>query len=507
MRKNFQMNKFLLTVFGVFCFCSGFAQDGGNNIYPSGTIVIVEPNHYGYLEEVELLPGNKILAGGTLTHTTNYTSKAFLNCYTPDGLVDNTFTNSGVLTSTLDKQSLIDIEVQGNFIYALALSSSTSTTQSYASIYKLNLNGTRVTSFSNNGEAILPNINYTYAMKMQSDGKILLLLKKTASSTDFYLRRLNSDATIDNSFGIGGEALVPGMLSITTVINCDADNNILVAGIDGIAKYTPTGMLYTAFGNNGVLQTNTGTHAFKNIRSLAVTADNKILAAGNVFSNNTYVEMCVKKLNADGSTYTGFGVNGLGRISFDGLFGWGLDLAIQNDGKIVVCGSAASLSSINMETAAMARLNTDGSIDTGFGSNGHILLSEPISQRPKFTSLKLQQDGAIIVGGQYDTYAMVQKYLSGDSMGTVDFNKISTAYIYPNPLTETSVLEYTLANAETITVELIDVNGRVLKTYTSNQEQPAGLYRQALNTADLPSGTYFITLTSAKGKITVKAIK
>lgn len=508
MRKNFQMNKFLLSVFSVFCFCSGFAQDGvlDTSFSFTGTLAITEPNHFGLVKEVELLPGNRILTGGNFTHNTNYTNKAFLKCYTTDGFLDTTFSNTGIFTTTLDTQSLNDIEVQGNFIYALVSSSSISTTQRYSSIYKLNLNGTRVTSFATNGEAILPNINNTYALKIQNDGKILLLVKKTSTGSDIYLRRLNSDATTDTSFGTSGEVLVPGSLSVVTVLNCDADNNIVVAGVNGMAKYTSTGTPYATFGVNGFLDTNTGANAFKNIRNIIFTTDNKILAAGTGFNDNNYVQMGVKKFNTDGSADVTFGQNGLGRINFDSLASWGIDLAMQNDGKIVVCGTVTSLTDIGIETAAMARLNTDGSVDTDFGTIGRILFSAPTPQRPWFVSVKIQQSGAIVVGGR-NNYAIIQKYLSGDSLGTVDFSKGNGTYIYPNPLTETSVLEYTLANAETITVELIDVNGRVLKTYTSNQEQPAGLYRQNLNSDDLPSGTYFITVTSAKGKITIKAIK
>ncbi|MBK6551858.1 MAG: T9SS type A sorting domain-containing protein [Flavobacteriales bacterium] len=65
-----------------------------------------------------------------------------------------------------------------------------------------------------------------------------------------------------------------------------------------------------------------------------------------------------------------------------------------------------------------------------------------------------------------------------------------------------------MQNAETISIQLLDMQGRTVQTFIAGKYQPAGEHRQSIDLPEaLPSGTYLIAITSPKGKLTVQVVK
>src|ERR1035438_9412730 len=79
-------------------------------------------------------------------------------------------------------------------------------------------------------------------------------------------------------------------------------------------------------------------------------------------------------------------------------------VTIQPDGKIVVCGGVPSHT--GFPVPAVARYNTNGSLDTTFGTSG--MVSIPSIEDVPFTAITLQTDGAIVATGSN----IVVRYLS-----------------------------------------------------------------------------------------------
>jgi uncharacterized delta-60 repeat protein len=78
-------------------------------------------------------------------------------------------------------------------------------------------------------------------------------------------------------------------------------------------------------------------------------------------------------------------------------------VAIQPDGKIVVCGAVPGGN--DFPIAAVARYNADGSLDKAFGTSG--IVTTPSIEDIPFTSIALQTDGKIIaVAGGFDAYVV-----------------------------------------------------------------------------------------------------
>ena len=105
------------------------------------------------------------------------------------------------------------------------------------------------------------------------------------------------------------------------------------------------------------------------------------------------------RLNTDGSLDFGFGTSG--RV-FTDFFGGGdlaFDVLVQPDGDLVVGGRAATRRSIDF---ALARYNDDGSVDSSFGTGGTVITDFEAGSDESVDgawNLALGPDGVIVVAG------------------------------------------------------------------------------------------------------------
>jgi uncharacterized delta-60 repeat protein len=123
--------------------------------------------------------------------------------------------------------------------------------------------------------------------------------------------------------------------------------------------------------------------------SVAIQGDGKILLAAQSFVT-VNVDFLVIRLNENGSLDSTFGTDGLALVDISGddlVYA----MALQTDGKIVVAGTSG------MDFAAI-RLNTDGSLDTSFDTDGKVKTPVTIGEDIA-TALTLQNDGKIILAG------------------------------------------------------------------------------------------------------------
>ncbi len=130
--------------------------------------------------------------------------------------------------------------------------------------------------------------------------------------------------------------------------------------------------------------------------AVAALPDGRIIVAGTAISFGNPFRFAVLRLHSNGAIDTTFGVNGRALVGFPGsVDDRAHALAIQSDGKIVVAGTTSPVGTQNF---AVARLNGNGSLDTTFGSGG--LVSADFGDAESAAAVALQSDGRIIVGGQ-----------------------------------------------------------------------------------------------------------
>lgn len=235
---------------------------------------------------------------------------------------------------------------------------------------------------------------------VQSDGKILVAGSAgTPSTYQMAIARYNEDGSLDTSFGNDGTLRFPvgSVKSFVMDMAQQPDGKILLGGRTwdnesgdfAVVRLNEDGSFDDTFGTNGIFRLTTPeTEASE---AMALLDDGTILMVG--YRDDT---LAVAKITADGIMDTTFGVNGWVVLPFDDSASYGDDLAIQDDGKIVISGFA--LNGENRFQVAAARLNADGSVDNSFGTDGKVIFN--VGDWNDFgEGVAIQGDGKILIGG------------------------------------------------------------------------------------------------------------
>ena len=284
------------------------------------------------------------------------------------------------------------------------------------SVIRLNADGSLDTSFHEGGvdsipAAIAPASRYELTA-VQPDGKVLIAI---ALETGLQVERFNSDGTRDATFGQNGAISVDinhAFKDIDLTANTDGTFQVSARGFDQatVTRIGNDGTYVDGFGNHGVLTVNIPEDAYYNGGiSTAVQADGGVVigAAYNAagVGDPTYA---LQRFNPDGQPDTHFGDDGVLYLSSAMGFGEDSVVTVQADGKIIVMGHGEGST-----LATVARLNADGSFDTGFGSNGTVTFE---ADTP--VALTVQGDGKILAAGTSNGDFSVIRLNADGSMDT-----------------------------------------------------------------------------------------
>ncbi len=308
---------------------------------------------------------------------------------------------------------------------------------------RLSADGTPDAGFGTGGIVLtgFSNLAVANAIAVQADGKIVLggMDETTLSGlydgdAQFAMARFNADGTPDAGFGTSGKVLtrIPGREQVSS-LSIAPDGKIVAAGLGtyqdpahpsdanyaspifAVARYTTSGVLDTSFNGTGYVYRQTDEYGPNEagIPTIAVGTqpDGKVVVGGS------FKEVpAVWRFNVDGSSDTSFGVGGMAwkplqYIDLDNDYNSARisRLVIQPDGKVLVAGAYDS-GGVN-KGWMLARFNSNGTVDSGFGSTSQvdgsgIVLVKPqgtLNDRMPVAGLGLQTDGKIIVGGIHDT--------------------------------------------------------------------------------------------------------
>lgn len=236
---------------------------------------------------------------------------------------------------------------------------------------------------------------------LQPDGKIVVVGAFTTYDgfSSKYIARLNQDGSRDTSFvvGTGFTVQINSPYTYVSSIALQADGKLVAVG--DLAKYNETFRNYVIRLNaDGSIDPNfsiDNNYVGSDPTEICIQPDGKLIVAGNGYLN---------RLNTDGSKDTAFYnfVNGNNSAPFMGSSSFVPDiyaLKLQPDGKILVGGAFDSVYGNNYKD--IVRLNTDGTLDTTFNNNGFI---NNANNRLGVQSILLQDDGKIILGGDFSKY-------------------------------------------------------------------------------------------------------
>jgi len=258
----------------------------------------------------------------------------------------------------------------------------------YSIIKRFNANGTLDVTFTS-PEFHGDYNGYIRDIKQQSnglnDGKLIVVGHFTEINGTTYNRvvRLNTDGSIDETFVIG-----EGFDDSAFVCYVDSNDNIFVGGkitsyngdpVSYICKLDSDGQADLTFASNVGL--NNYVHAI-----IAFPGSDEIYVGGS-FSHR------IVKLDYSGNVNGSFSVG-------NGFNNRVTSIEVQSNQKLIVGGWFNNYDSVTCNPG-IVRLNTDGSIDDTFASEGTGLNNWAGNS---VQALKIQSDGKIVAGGWFIGY-------------------------------------------------------------------------------------------------------
>lgn len=208
----------------------------------------------------------------------------------------------------------------------------------------------------------------------------------------------------------------PNISNFKKLIVANASASLFVIGIycmaPAYAGGTPAaGSLDITFNINGIVTTDLGyVHDVAN--ATAIQSDGKIIVAGYkdiyVPYNQSYVpgakDFALARYNTDGSLDTSFGTGGKVFTDLGTAEDYIIDIAIQSDGKIVVAGSIATYCTVPSCTVQWKKIAVVRyNVDGSLDSTFGTkgVVITALGDYSAPTAVSLQADGKILVGGTY----------------------------------------------------------------------------------------------------------
>lgn len=454
---------------------------------------------------------------------------------TPNGLVIR-YLPDGTLDPGFGHQGSINISYQGYDCYArssvqlqdgrvIVLVEMTYMSVSAFALFCFHEDGTLDTSFGQQGVTTYSfGSNYLGAggIVLQPDGKIVIagnIGDQDDPIDHLYIIRFLSDGSLDIGFGDNGIALKPvgdSYIGISSLL-LKSDGKIAVTGycvINGlenfmVVQYTSAGTIDPSFHQDGIV---TLSFPFGDAYSTCAVLqpDDKIVMGGTVTIASGNSEYVAVRFNPDGLLDTSFHEDGINIISISEFFDRPYAVRLQPDGKILLGGFAYS-QPLHGNKTCLVRLSTNGYPDQSFDGDGIAALD--IGPSSEFIyELAMQHDGKIVATGQLHqdgfNEIFVARFLSGITVGISEgYIAVSSATLYPNPITDYFHLEYHLDRDETITIQLNDLQGRIIQTLLPASSRSAGSHVDNLSIHHtLAPGLYIVTITSVSGRHSIQCL-
>jgi len=231
-------------------------------------------------------------------------------------------------------------------------------------------------------------------LAVQSDGRIIVMGSRVG---DFVVLRYGPNGRLDPSFHASAH-------SFGTVLAVQPDQKIILGGTIGsyldvqfaLQRLNTDGTLDVTFGRHGEVTTRFPLDS--RLKDIVVQPDGKIVTAGEVFGTGAEGFVFARYL-PNGDLDPSFGLGGIEKVELGPDDHVLAGLALQPDGKIVANGHIPDSPGSLNHHLGIVRLEEDGSLDPTFGDGGIVIMTE----FDYFTtsSLALQPDGGILSSGSY----------------------------------------------------------------------------------------------------------
>lgn len=352
------------------------------------------------------------------------------------GSLDPEFGNNGTATHSIQERAQardLHLNADGSIdTFGFALTNGTPTSTEGV-VTSFNSDGSLGTSFTSPGFAFgcgdVP--RRFYAGTTQDDGKFLVAgnTQTGCGSTPrpIFVFRFNSDGSstgenwdlpeFDGQADYGLNMAVQADGRVVTAGNMSGSGSDPATFDIAFVRHNADGTLNAEFGDDGEVALDIDGDQDR-LRTVAVQDDGRIYGAGYTETADG-LDFLLVRLESDGSVDTAFGTDGIVVHDFHGFDDQIFDIAIQADGRIVVVGrsTAADDSTIRF---TLARFLSDGALDTGFANSGIALID--FGAAVSFgNALAIGPGGRIHVAGATETGA-----------GGIDSRDVAVAVLRPD---------------------------------------------------------------------------
>jgi uncharacterized delta-60 repeat protein len=367
---------------------------------------------------VAVYPDGRIVLAGSSQATNNYLDTDIaLARYNPDGSLDQTFGNGGLVTTDLNEfESARAVAIQPDAKIVVAGTISRADRTNDFVVIRYNEDGTRDFSFGHDGLVTTDFYNshdLVSDMAITPKGEIVVAggIYWSTANSDFAVARYKSNGDLDLTFGSGGKVtfgLESAQESLAAMAVSSKGEIVLVGDTITpqpevynsdciVVRLNRDGSPDASFGVDGRVITDFS--AVDMLSDVALTPDGDIIAVGTVepFPPPRF-DFVVARYDRHGNLDPSFGTGG--RVFTDFLMrdDFAFAVAVRPNGKIVVAGRAGFVMGSSQNDFALARYERDGTLDQSFGSGG-LVTTDFSAYTDEAMAVTILPSGRIIVAG------------------------------------------------------------------------------------------------------------
>ena len=344
-----------------------------------------DPNSNSDVHSIVVQADGRILVGGTFTNIGGQPRRYIARLDPTTGLADSFDPNANNFVLSMA------VQADGKIVAGGAFTSIGG--QPRNSIARLDPTTGLADSFNPNAN------NEVFSVAVQADGKILAGgyfagTNGIGGQTRNHIARLDATTGLADSFDPNASGPV---LSIAV----QPDGKILAVGaFTSIGGQTRNNIARLDAATGLADSFDPTTNSFGFVRSIAAQADGKILVGGEFTTlapngGAAVTRNRIARLEKDGRLDRTLNLNiGTAHGPFDSVSV--AAIAVQPDGKTLIGGTFTSV--LGATRHRIARLNTDGTLDTAFDPNASGNFSPFV---PSVAAIAVQADGKILVGGKF----------------------------------------------------------------------------------------------------------
>ena len=373
-----------------------------------GRLTVDLPGYGDVAYDVAVRPDDRFAVTGYMQAVNGAETDAFVVQFDADGNFDPTFGVGGI--ARVDHTSFelpwsITIDPAGRVIIG-GIAGDGQVNMNFAA--RLTANGAPDPGYGVGGVSLLPVPEGTlvYAFAVHPSGYSMTCGDvRGDSGIDTHLVRRTPAGVVDPTFDFDGQAsidvLAPGNDALYRVIALP-DGNILAFGYtrgtdrdheDSIVRYRPDGSFDPQFAQGGRLSLRNS--QIRTREDMAVQPDGKIVVCGTSSAHPSGYLVQVERYLANGGRDVRFGQGGLATVFFShGCCPDVPSIAVAPDGRITLAGHRFANGT---EDAYVARLTSSGKLDRSFGG-GIVVLDTGNDET--FAELALQADGSVVACGR-----------------------------------------------------------------------------------------------------------